>query len=129
MAPERKVGPLAKNVKALKPVLYRHSTNVDWGVGIIVEETASKIYMAFENGGQRSILNVQRYRDLLVPAEMEAHAAEELVAKLRKSSAKPAAKTTEKKGKKKAVVRVPEVEEAPEAEAPEDPEAEEETED
>jgi hypothetical protein len=119
---------LAKNVKALKPVLYRHSTHVDWGVGMIIEETASKLYLVFETGGPRSILNVQRYRDLLVPAELDAAAAEDLVAKLKKSSAKPAAKTAEKKGRKKAVAR--KVEEEPaEAEGPEDGDKEEEDED
>jgi hypothetical protein len=119
---ERKVGPLAKTVKAPKPILYRHLSHADWGIGLIVEETASKIYVVFEDGGRRPFLNAQRYRELLVPAELEAEAAEEIVAKITKYASKPAAKTAEKKPKKKAVAVDSENEDAAEAVVEEDQE-------
>lgn len=111
---------MAKNVKPPKPVLYRHTSHADWGVGMIVEENASKIYVAFEDGGRRPFLNVQRYRELLVPAELEAEAAEEVVAKITKNIPKPAAKTAEKKPKKKAVAVEPEDDDAAEADVREE---------
>ncbi len=113
---------MAKTVKAAKPVLYRHSSHEEWGVGMIVEETAAKIYVAFEDGGRRPFLNVQRYRQLLVPANLEAEAAEEVVAKISKKAPKPAAKTAAKKPKKKAVAVEAEDEESaePEVEADRD---------
>src|SRR5262249_30099152 len=94
---------MVKTVKPPKPVLYRHTSHADWGIGMIVEETASKIYVAFEDGGRRPFLNVQRYRELLVPAKLEAEAADEIVAKIMKNAPRPDAKTAEKKAKKKAV--------------------------
>lgn len=106
---------MAKTVKPPKPVLYRHTSHADWGIGMIVEETASKIYVAFEDGGRRPFLNIQRYRELLVPAELEAEAADEIVAKITKNAPKPAAKTAKKKPKKKAVAVNSEDEEVAEA--------------
>jgi hypothetical protein len=93
---------MAKTVKPPKPALYRHTSNADWGIGMIVEETANKIYLAFEDGGRRPFLNVQRYRELLVLADLEAEAADEMVAKIMKNAPKPAAKKAEKSAKKKA---------------------------
>jgi hypothetical protein len=90
---------MAKTVKPPKPALYHHTSHADWGIGMIVEETASKIYVAFEDGSRRPFLNVQRYRELLVPAELEAEAADEVAARIMKNAARP----PEKKAKKKAV--------------------------
>jgi hypothetical protein len=106
---------MAKTVKPPMPVLYRHKSHADWGVGMIVEETTTKVYLAFEDGGRRPFLNVQRYRALLVPAEMEAEAADEIVARITKVVGKPAAKAAEKKAKKKAVAVESEEEKVAEA--------------
>jgi hypothetical protein len=106
---------MAKTIKPPKPIIYRHSSHAEWGLGMIVEETSSKIYLVFEDGGRRPFLNVQRYRDLLVPAELEATAAEEMVARLSKSTPRPASKPGDKKARKKAVV--PDAEEEGAAEA------------
>lgn len=106
---------MAKTIKSPKPVIYRHSSHAEWGLGMIVEETSSKIYLVFEDGGRRPFLNVQRYRELLVPAELEAAAAEEIVAKLSKYTPKPASKPSAKKAKRKAVTPEPEEEDMGEA--------------
>lgn len=113
---------MAKATKSSKPVIYRHSSHAEWGLGMIVEETSSKIYLAFENGGRRPFLNVQRYRELLVPEELEAAAAEEVAARITKNTSKPAAKPSQKKPKKKAAAAKPEEEEKAEAAAQEEPE-------
>lgn len=106
---------MAKTTKPPKPIIYRHSSHEEWGLGMIVEETPSKIYLVFEDGGRRPFLNVQRYRDLLVPAELEATAAEETVARLTKYTPRPASKPGAKKTRKKAVI--PDAEEEAGAEA------------
>jgi hypothetical protein len=93
----------AKTSKTVKPV-YRHASHAEWGLGMIVEETSSKIYLAFEDGGRRPFLNVQRYRELLVPEELASEAREEIIEKISKKAAKPAERATPKKTKKKAIV-------------------------
>src|SRR5690349_18488688 len=94
---------MAKNAKVAKPVLYRHSSHAEWGLGMIVKENPNKVYLAFEDGGRRPFVNAPRYRELLVPAVLAAEDVDALVAKLGKSEAKLSAKA-EKKPKKKAVV-------------------------
>jgi len=103
---------MAKTVKNARPVIYRHTSHAEWGHGVIVEENTNKVYLAFEDGGRRPFLNAQRYRELLVPTELAADAAEEIVAKIAKGAAKPTPKATGKKPKKKAAA--PEVEVAEE---------------
>ena len=84
---------MAKIVKTAKPVIYRHTSQAEWGLGVIVEENANKVYLAFEDGGRRPFLNTQRYRELLVPVELAPEAAEETLAKITKRAAKPATST------------------------------------
>ncbi len=123
---------MAKTPKVPKPVLYRHSSHADWGIGMVVEETAGKIYLAFEDGGRRPFLNVQKYREMLVPAGLEAEAADEVVAKITKAAKvaggapKPGAAKAGKKPKKKAVAPQSEDEDAAEPEVEEDRDEEEE---
>ncbi|MGC4116834.1 MAG: hypothetical protein QM765_20190 [Myxococcales bacterium] len=115
---------MAKSSKSSKPVLYRHTSHAEWGAGLIVEETPSKFYMVFEDGGRRPFLNVSRYRDLLVPAGLDASEAEEIVAKIAKHLPKPTAKATDKKSKKKKAAVVEQPEEGLEADADVDVEVE-----
>jgi trans-aconitate methyltransferase len=107
---------MAKTVKPPRPVIYRHTRHADWGLGMIVEESASKFYVAFEDGRRRPFLNVQRYRDLLLPVEMEAEAAEETAAQITRGASKPAARAAERRPKKKAVAVDSEDEDVAEAE-------------
>lgn len=93
----------AKTSKLVKPVVYRHTTHAEWGLGVIVEENPSKVYLTFEDGGRRPFVNVARFRDLLVPVELAAEAMEETLAKIAKNAPKPVAAKTAKKPKKKAV--------------------------
>ena len=93
---------MAKIAKTASAVIYRHTSHAEWGLGMIVEENPKKVYLAFEDGGRRPFLNAQRYRDQLVPAELAADAAEEIVAKIAKGAAKATPKAGEKKPKKAA---------------------------
>ncbi len=112
---------MAKTVKSARTVIYRHTSHAEWGLGMIVEENPKKVYLAFEDGGRRPFLNAQRYRDQLVPAELEADAAEEIVAKISKGAAKATPKATGKKAKKAAA---PAEEEAVEAVVEDEPDSE-----
>lgn len=99
---------MAKTVKQTKIVIYRHTSHEEWGFGVIVEETATKVYLAFEDGGKRAFVNLQRYRDLLVPMDLAPGAAEEVAAKIAKGAAKSSPKSAEKKSKKKVAPAVEE---------------------
>ena len=107
---------MARAAKKIATVIYRHTKHADWGMGMIVEENANKVYLAFEDGGRRPFLNEQKYRDFLVAEAMEPDAIEEVVAKITKAAPKPiSAKTAAaKKSKKKAAAAAEEPEVVPE---------------
>lgn len=116
----------SKSAKNVKPVLYRHTGHAEWGLGIIVEENPSKVYVAFEDGARRPFVNALKFREMLVRVELEPAAAEETLAKIAKNAPKPLAAQAAKKPKKKAA----EEEEEEDAElAPEDGEDDEQGED
>jgi hypothetical protein len=81
-----------------KPTIFRHSSHAEWGHGIIVEETPSKLYVYFEDGGRRPFVNDPRSRRLLLMAELPPKEADALIAKFEKSLPK---KVGDKKRKKK----------------------------
>ena len=92
--------------KAAKPVVYRHKSHLEWGLGVIVEESPAKLYVSFEDGKRRPFLNEARHRSQLVTAELSADATQEILAKIVKVTAKPAPpKAAGKKAKK--AVKVP----------------------
>ena len=92
---------MARTTKVAKPVIYRHTSHAEWGLGMIVEETSAKVYLAFENGGRRPFLNVPQFRAQLLPVELAADAAEEAVAKIARKAPKPPAKVPAKKARQR----------------------------
>ncbi|HEY3445160.1 MAG TPA: hypothetical protein VGK67_02305 [Myxococcales bacterium] len=112
--PEGEEPDMARAAKTVRPVIYRHTSHADWGMGMIVEENPAKVYLAFEDGVRRPFLNQQRYRDFLVPEALEPDAIDEIVAKITKSIAKPASSKTTKKVSKKAAAAQEETEEVTE---------------
>jgi len=76
-----------------KPALFRHSTNTDWGHGMIVEETPAKVSLYFENAGERVFVNDPKYRNLLVAVEAPASEALRLLSKMKQSVGRLATKS------------------------------------
>jgi hypothetical protein len=77
--------------------IFRHGSHAEWGHGIIVEENSSKLYLYFENGGRRAFVNDDRYRQLLVRAELSSEDAAALRAKLEKFVPSPKKAASKKK--------------------------------
>lgn len=85
-----------------RPTIFRHSVHAEWGHGIVVDENPGKLYLHFEHGGRRPIVNDARYRQFLVEVELPAAEAASLVASLEKRAGLLPRMTARKKAPAKA---------------------------
>jgi hypothetical protein len=50
--------------------IYTHANFSDWGLGIIVGERDGKLFMQFQNAGEKTLGAAPRFRALLVPVPL-----------------------------------------------------------